>query len=79
MFPVSLDVVPACDETNTLTAKLKAAKFRNKDFIQLLYDIEKYLVIFKVTWSEEFSRYELSDGKEIYYGIVYKTKSSEFD
>lgn len=71
--------MPACDETNTLTAKLKAAKFRNKDFIQLLYDIEKYLVIFKVTWSEEFSRYELSDGKEIYYGIIYKTKSSEFD
>lgn len=79
LFPTELDAVPAFDKTETLTGKLLAAKFRSKDFIQLLYDFDKYLVIFKVTWSEEFSRYELRDGKEVYYGIKYELKSSEFD
>lgn len=61
------------------TGELQSFKYINIDHVKFLYKIDGYLVVFNVKWSEEFSRYEISDGKEIYYGVIFKVKSSTFD
>lgn len=78
LFPATLEVVPP-QGIETTTALFQGGKYLDKDTIQTLYKVDNYLVIFRINWSEEFSRYEIFDGKEIYYGIDFKLTSNEFD
>lgn len=78
LFPATLEVEPPTGIEET-TANFQGGKYFDKNTIQTLYKVGQYLVIFKINWSEEFSRYEISDGKEIYYGIDFKLTSTEFD
>lgn len=77
LFPEQFTVKDSIGETHTAT--FKNAKYRDKDYIKTLYDIESYLVIFDVEWSKEFNRYEFKDGEEIYYELKFELTSNEFD
>lgn len=56
------------DET---VATLLSAKYVNKNFVRVLYEINKYYYQFVFFWSET-EKYEVTIGKELYYGLLIK-------
>ena len=56
--------------------KLLKAKYRDKDTIQILYNINNYHVMFQLDWDKEEEKYIVSSGKELYYNLLY-TASEE--
>ena len=47
------------------------AKYRSKDIVQFVYNIEGYHVIFQAIWDDTDKIYDFSSGKEIYYGLIF--------
>lgn len=78
LFPINIETKYQGNE-DSIIGVFQNAKYIDKDNIRVLYKIDDYLVVFKVEWDEEFSRYQFLDGKEIYYGVIFKIKYSEFD
>ena len=56
------------DET---VATLLSAKYVNKNFVRVLYEINRYYYQFVFFWSEA-EKYEITIGKELYYGLLIK-------
>lgn len=55
----------------------ETAKYRNKDFIQLLYIVdEKYPTVFNLYWNG--TKYETTNGYELFYGIPFIVSSTDF-
>ena len=52
-------------------ATFLSAKYVNKDFVRVLYEINKYYYQFVFFWSQA-DRYEVTIGKELYYGLLLK-------
>jgi hypothetical protein len=71
IFPSQIQVEPQKEGDEPLTGNYINAKYKNKDKVKLLYEVEKYFVMFVFTWSYEFERYELTYSKEIYFGIPF--------
>lgn len=78
-LPETLSIVNLKEGEEPYNGTLKALKYKDKDRLQALYDVEGYLVVFKITWDEAFERYTLSDGTELYYSIIFKPVSYEID
>lgn len=57
-------------EDNT-EATLLSAKYVNKNFVRVLYEINKYYYQFVFFWSQA-DKYEVTIGKELYYGLLLK-------
>lgn len=47
------------------------AKYKNKDCIQVLYNINNYYVIISLKWDDEEKLYKVSNGKEMYYNLLF--------
>lgn len=69
------------DETKEepLTGRLQAIKYKNINFLQALYNVNGYSVVFKIFWDKAFERYTISDGLELYYNIKFKPVSYSID
>lgn len=78
-LPATLSVINLKEEEEPYSGKLKALKYKDENNLQALYEVEGYLVVFKITWDEAFERYSFSDGKELYYDITFKPAIYIFD
>ena len=76
---VVIDPTSTEEQPSTLTGTIKAIKYKDESNLQALYDINRYLVVFNLTWSEEFSRFEFSEGHELYYNIVFNLANYDID
>lgn len=79
IFPEKISVEPLKEGEPTLEGNYLNAKYKNKDKVKLLYEVNKYFVMFVLTWSEEFERYELTYNKEIYFGITFNLSEETLD
>lgn len=71
-FTNAEDYFPATITTDdNKTGTFMEAKYRNKDIVQFVYNIEGYHVIFQATWNEDNQIYDFSTGREIYYGLEF--------
>ena len=48
------------------------AKYRSKDVIQIVYKINGYLVLFNGIYNEDSKTYDVTIGREFYYGIKFE-------
>ena len=53
------------------TATFLSAKYVNKNFVRVLYEINRYYYQFVIFWIDS-GKYEMSIGKELYYGLLLK-------
>ena len=53
------------------TANFLSAKYVNKNFVRVLYEINKYYYQFVFFWIDT-GHYEVTIGKELYYGLLLK-------
>lgn len=69
IFP---ETIVAYDVNNVeKTGTLMKAKYRDKNHIKVLYNIEGYYVMFALRWNIHDSVYKVSAGREIYYNLIY--------
>ena len=71
IFPKTIEIEPKKEEEEKLEGTLLNAKYVDENEVKLLFDVEKYLVMFILTWSPNFERFELTFGRELYFGIKY--------
>lgn len=45
------------------------AKWRVLDFVQFIYNINGYYVLFSALWNKNMKYYNIKEGREIYYGV----------
>ena len=57
--------------TDEVEGKYLDAKWRNLDLAQFIYIIDGYYVQFDAIWNKRTKEFDLSTGKEVYYGIPY--------
>ena len=57
--------------TDEKTGTFMTAKYRNKDLVQLLYNIDNYYIVFNAIWNSDDEVYDFSEGIEVYYGLHY--------
>lgn len=62
---------PETITTEKNTGTFKEAKYRNKDIVQFIYDIEGYFVLFNAVYDQDDGVFDFSEGREIYYGLKY--------
>ena len=68
-FPETIQLKDSKDVDCTGT--LMEAKYKNKDFIQVLYNVDGYYVMIGLKWNEETQLYTVSEGRELYYDLIY--------
>lgn len=69
IFPETITAIDAKD--NEVTGTRMAAKYRDKDHIKVLYNVDGYYVMFELKWNKDDSAYKESSGREIYYNLLY--------
>lgn len=67
-----LSILNPNEKEEPLNGELQAIKYKDKNNLQALYNVDGYLVVFRITWDEAFERYTISDGTELYYDIEFK-------
>lgn len=68
-FPETIDAKDT--RNNPCTGTIMEAKYKNKDHIQVLYNIDGYYVVISLKWDNEENIYKVSNGKELYYNLKY--------
>ena len=76
IFPATLTfterVLPSGETlTETVVGNFESAKYQDFDTVLFMYDSEGYKVMFKALYNSDSQEYEISDGREIVYGIKY--------
>lgn len=49
------------------TGRFFEAKFRNSDFVQFIYEVNNYLILFNAVYNKDKDEYTISEGVEIFY------------
>lgn len=76
-FPEEISLTTETSD-NVLTGALKEAKYRNKDYISLLYEVQKFLIQIDVMWNMDDEVYDVLDGFEVFYkGKLIVSKDSQ--
>lgn len=77
IFPEEINATDAKDKE--VSGKLMAAKFKDKDHIKLLYNINDYHVMFAFIWDEKENKFTPTSGRELYYSILYSLSLTSAD
>lgn len=61
--------------TDTVIGKFESAKYQDINTVLFIYDSEGYKIMFKALYNSETQEYEIKDGVEIVYKIIYEFPS----
>lgn len=77
LSPLTLEVF-SDDWHRTLSFDFVEAKWRNENYIQALYKVEDYYVLFNFVWNFEKEEFEYKDSREFYYFLRVEVKPEPF-